>query len=450
MKKVLIGLLVVVMVLSLTACSQELADLMGKMSNNVYGIPADTSAADEATAAVDNSTSITKDEETGAVTATVRLTAAASITSSISDIKNSPKKTEALKTQLAETVASTEEEGAAVKTAISAAATAAAASIETAASSNAVVAELYNALTNVEASLSENPTKAELATVAILSEVASTVAEVATASEAPTEEQLNAYLEQGLAAYDTLVVVSEVANIDVIGDIDVASLLSGLSKDVSRAEDDAFDYSIFKGTVENILKMITTDKKFDSKKYNLFMLQASAIKKSMDLAVTKFVKEDPDDIVDPKNVSGIEMGLTIDDLGLYLVTSIFVEARNLGGAAWDAFAKAYVDTNYDALASFGKAAEFVDIDETIFYNAMKEIDKNVDGSLTATTKDTILEELGNDMKSALANKTDSRFTADVFNILRTGAVILVDAEYTGLLKLASKDGNISGLLSLIK
>ncbi len=451
MRKVLIGILVVVMVLSLTSCSQELAKLMGNMSNNVYGIAADTSAADEATATVDNSTSITKNEETGEITATVNLKAAADITSSISEIKSSPTKTEALKSQLSEPVASTKEEGAAVKTAITTAITEAAASIETAAQSNTVVAELYTALTNVEASLSENPTKAELATVAILSEVASTVAEVATAEQAPTEEQLNAYLEQGLAAYDTLVVVSEVANIDVIGDIDVASLLSGLSKDVSRAEDDAFDYSIFKGTVEKILKMITTDKKFDPKKYNLFMLQASAIKKSMDLAVTKFVAENPDDILKKE----INMGLTIDDLGLYLVSSIFVEARTLGGKAWDTFAQAYVDANYDAIVSFGKDAEFKDVEGFVFLTAMATIDSKIDGSLSEAsnpdrTKDSILAELGNDMKYALANQTEFQFTADVFNILRTAAVILVDAEYTGLLELGDGNGTITGLLSMIK
>ena len=446
MKKVLIGLLVVVMVLSLTSCSQELADLMGKMSNNVWGIEADTSAADEATANVDNA--VEKDED-GNVT--VSLSTAAAITTSISEIKDSPAKTEALKSQLSETVASTPEEGAAVKTAITTAITEAAASIETAAQSNTVVAELYTALTNVEASLSENPTKAELATVAILSEVASTVAEVATASEAPSEAQLNAYLEQGLAAYDTLVVVSEVANIDVIGDIDVASLLSGLSKDVSRAEDDGFDYSIFKGSMAKILNMVTTDKKFDTKKYNSFMLQATAIKKSMDLAVTKFVAENPDDILK----KGIDIGFTIDDLGLYLVSSIFVEARTLGGAAWDTFAQAYVDANYDAIVSFGKDAEFKDVEGFVFLTAMATIDSKIDGSLSEAsnpdrTKDSILAELGNDMKYALANQTKFQFTADVFNILRTAAVILVDAEYTGLLKMNGGDGTITGLLSLIK
>ena len=441
MKKVLIGLLVVVMVLSLTACSQELANLMGKMSNNVYGIPADTSAADAAAANVDNA--VEKDED-GNVT--VSLSTAAAITTSISEIKDSPAKTEALKSQLSETVASTPEEGAAVKDAIVAAAADAATALADAVGDNEIVAEIQNTLNNIASSISDNPTKAELATVAVLSEVATTAANVAkSGAENLSEEEVNALVNQGLAAYDTLVIVTEVANIDVLGDLDIASLLSSVSKDVSRADDNQFNTSLFKPLVAKILGMVTKDGKFNEAKYKSFIFQAKAIKAAMDTIALAYSEADPNLILDKK----IDCGLTVDDLGLYLVSSILVEADKLGGDAWRTFAEEYVNANYDALASLGDV-EFKDTSDENFYAAMLVIDTNVDGSLTSVTKETILEELGNDMKYAIANQTQSVFTADIFNILRTAAVIIVDAEYKGILSLGDGDGTITGLLNMIK
>lgn len=441
MKKVLIGLLVVVMVLSLTACSQELANLMGKMSNNVYGIPADTSAADAAAANVDNA--VEKDED-GNVT--VSLSTAAAITTSISEIKDSPAKTEALKSQLSETVASTPEEGAAVKDAIVAAAADAATALADAVGDNEIVAEIQNTLNNIASSISDNPTKAELATVAVLSEVATTAANVAkSGAENLSEEDVNALVNQGLAAYDTLVIVTEVANIDVLGDLDIASLLSSVSKDVSRADDNQFNTSLFKPLVAKVLGMVTTNEELDVAKYKSFILQSKAIKAAMDTIALAYSEADPNLILDKK----IDCGLTIDSLGLYIVTSLFVEADKLGGEAWCTFAEEYVNANYDALASLGDV-EFKDTSDEKFYAAMVAIDTNVDGSLSSVTKETILEELGNDMKYAIANQTQSVFTADIFNILRTAAVIIVDAEYKGILSLGDGDGTITGLLNMIK
>ncbi|MBR2281853.1 MAG: hypothetical protein IJ863_04435 [Spirochaetales bacterium] len=440
MKKVLIGLLVVVMVMSLTSCSQELANLMGKMSNNVFGIPADTSAADAATATVDSS--VTKDEG-GNVT--VDLSAAAAITSSISEIKDSPKKTEAFKSQLSETVVpadATPEEQQAVKDAIVSAATEAATALADAVGDSEIVAEIQNVLNGISASLSDNPTKAELATVAVIAEIATTAADVVkSGTDSLTEEDVNALVEKGLSAYDTLVVVTEISGIDVLGDVDISSLLSSISKDVSR-DDSKFDIGVFKTSVSKLLKLVTTDKQFSATKYKALIFQAKAVKASLDSIAMFYVEQDPDAIL----AKQIECGLTVDDLGLYLVSSILVEADKLGGDSWTGFLAAFINENYDALESLG-AVEFKDIDEGIFYNAMSAIDTNIDGSLSGTDKESILKELGEDMKNAIANKTSFQFTADALNILRTGAVILVDAEYTGLLEMGNGDGTITGLLS---
>lgn len=471
MKKVLIGLLVVVMVLSLTACSQELADLMGKMSNNVYGIPADTSAADEATANVDNA--VEKDED-GKVTVT--LSTAAAITSSISEIKSSPAKTEALKSQLSETVASTPEEGADVKDAIVAAASDAAKALADAVGDNEIVAEIQNTLNNIASSISDNPTKAELATVAVLSEVATTAANVAkSGAENLSEEDVNALVNQGLAAYDTLVIVTEVANIDVLGDLDIASLLSSVSKDVSRDDDNQFNLGMFKTSISKILGMVTKDGKFNDEKYKSFIFQAKAIKASMDTIAMAFSETDPNAILDKK----IDCGLTIDSFGLYLVCSIFVEVDKLGvlpsgdystyisngilteelttANHWQNFAADYVNTNYEALSNLGGDTKPADPNDQLFMLFALALDTNIDGNpefvaslLDPKASEIIATELKTDMKTAIGTPTQSVFTADIFNILRTAAVIIVDAEYKGILSLGDGDGTITGLLNMIK
>ena len=99
MKKILLGLLVIAMVLALTACSQEtyskLAENMGKMGNNVYGISANMTDVNNATETVSASVSVQKDES-GAITgATIDFSAAAKITESVASIKDSEQKTEA-------------------------------------------------------------------------------------------------------------------------------------------------------------------------------------------------------------------------------------------------------------------------------------------------------------------------------------------------------------------
>lgn len=440
MKKVLIGLLVVVMVLSLTACSQELADLMGKMSNNVYGIPADTSAADAAAAKVDSAVTT---KENGDIE--ISLSTAAEITSSISTIKDSPEKTKAFKDQISEPVAKTEEEAAKVKEALVAEATKVADSLAEAAESNEIVAEIKAALDDLASSISDNPTKAELATVAIISEIANTVSEFDKESaESLTEEEINDLIDQGMGAYETLTLVTEVSNINLVKDLNLMAIVSSISKDVSRA-DDGFDVKVFKTTVAKILGLITKDKSFDSGMYKSFIFQAKAIKASIDAVAKIYTEEDPNAIL----AKSINCGLTVDDLLLYLVSSLFVEADKLGGEAWRTFAEEYVNANYDALASLGDV-EFKDTSVEKFYAAMLAIDTNVDGTLTSGTKETILEELGNDMKYAIANQTQSVFTADIFNILRTAAVIIVDAEYKGILSLGDGDGTITGLLNMIK
>ncbi len=497
MKKALICLLVVGMVIGLASCSQELTNLMGSMSTNIYGIEADTRDAAAATESVNNSTTISTNEQTGEVEVTINLEAAASITSSISTIKKSSAKSEALKTQLSETVASNEVEAVAVKAAITAAATEVATSLAPKAAENSLVAELQSVLENVSNSISDNPTKAELATVAILSQIATTVNNVASA-ETITEEQKDAYLEQGLAAYDTLVVVSDVAKLDVIGNIDVASLLRDYTRGVSRSEDDIPDdvkdkiVAVAQQTFSKLLTMLTTDKKFDVKKYNSFILQATAIKASIELSASKFTAENIDSILLNK---GIDLGLTIDDLCLYLVCSLFVEVDKFGvlptyqygttneinystykdktselltdelisANHWQNFFGEYLTRNYDSFSDIANLSlkDLASYDSNLFKLLGLALDMNIDGELAswgqigaedadAKIRDEIANDLGDVLKDIIKGDVNSLISNDVLAILKASAVLLVDCDYTGLMKLGGGDGSFSGLIERIK
>lgn len=468
MKKVLIGLLVVVMVLSLTACSQELADLMGKMSNNVYGIPADTSAADEAASKVSNSTSVEKDED-GNYVATVDFEAAASITSSISTIKDSPAKTESLLTQLSSPVVAddaTDEEKAAVVTALSN-------QIDTILGDiskiegveESLVNEVTSALNDVKSSISDNPTKAELVTVAVLSEMATTVAQAKDADEA--------LIAKGLEAYDTLKVISEVSSINVFGDLDINSLIGSLSKDISRddEEENKFNPAILSKTVNKILGMLCTDEKFDSAKYKSFIFQASAIKSSVDLLTQGYFGNVNYLTSDLTKLNAKGFTLTVDDLVLYIVCSIFSELDKLGTTVESESNPVYltpvvlgqlIDLNYGVLSNLAGSDLKHDFvlpeDPSTILTTLGLIDSNIDGkgiseeSMVGESAGdiigNIMKEIGDDAKAVIANPVNTMFCKDAPVMIRTIAAMFVESDWTSVLKtIGAKNGTIQELLA---
>ncbi|MBQ7644221.1 MAG: hypothetical protein IJS84_04265, partial [Spirochaetales bacterium] len=251
MKKILLGLLVIAMVLALTACSQETyakwAENMGKMGNNVYGIEANMAEVNNATETVSNSVSVSVDNE-GNATAEINFSDAAKITESVAKVKDSEQKAEALKSELTKPVVDTssmteeeaEKQQKAVKTAIQNQATELSTQVEAkiaeavAAGATEEQVELLqtvkDTLDSVKESISDTPTMAELATVAVLSEMANTVQEVATAAtteggadkyvteEGLTEEGL-AIADSALSSLDTLKMTSEVAGMDLLGGV---------------------------------------------------------------------------------------------------------------------------------------------------------------------------------------------------------------------------------------
>ena len=449
MKKILLGLLVIAMVLALTACSQETyakwAENMGKMGNNVYGIEANMAEVNNATETVSNSVSVSVDNE-GNATAEINFSDAAKITESVAKVKDSEQKAEALKGELTKPVVDTssltEEEAAkqqeAVKTAIQNQATELSTQVEAkiaeavAAGATEEQVELLqtvkDTLDSVKESISDTPTMAELATVAVLSEMANTVQEVATAAtteggadkyvteEGLTEEGL-AIADSALSSLDTLKMTSEVAGMDILGGVDIMTLINSLNGGSKAVSPEVLPYlAAFKDPIATLTKLVAKDGKFDEAMYNAVIAQSKAVKMTYDLLSSLYVN--PKTIADCDAVltAKTKHGLIVDDLLRYFVAMTFVTVDKAGGKA---ALKEFVDASYNAL---------MDIEA----NAEELANAPVDG----------FGDMWNSLLTSL--KTQDAYS---LRCIATLAILINDTGYTDLLYLGDGDGTISNYLA---
>lgn len=457
MKKFLLGLLVVAMVIGLTACSPEvsskLGNAMGKMGNNIYGIKANMVQVEKATETVDNS--VTKDES-GNVTA-VDLTTAAQVMNSISSIKGSDQKREALKASLSQPVSTGDQ--AAVQVAI---ANSANAQKEALASSTDAdeYAQLKTALTNalaaVETSLTESPTKAELATVAVLSEMADAIM-----TEGITEAQL---AQKGQDALDTLKVISDFGGISLINDEILDSLIS--TRSISRDDEEQSNImaEMYSDTVAAVIEMLVDDNKaFSEANYRSFILQAKAMKAAYDMISAAYITDPTDlDQFDAVLTAKIDHGLSTEDLVKYIVCWVFTEIDVIE-QTFNAVVPNLVTTvlnpiitnNYEFLTDL-KTATATGAEFNSDGISDELIAQLVDSASTFLGDDSNdggdFDKLLDDLQDAFAN-TGSTLSQDFFRLLGTSVVIIVDASWDdSLFALASmatgdKIENVSGLVT---
>ena len=445
MKKILLGRLVIARALALTACSQEtyskLAENMGKLSENVYNIEANSHNVNEATATISGSVSINEDG-----TAKIEFSEAAKITESIAVIKDSKTNTAKLKEELAKPVAS-EENKAAVQTALQNQADTLAKQFEdlieaqaTAAEEDKLTEEQVELITTVQEALSsitisDNPTMAELTTVAVLSEMAATVQTVATSDtstyvgdEGLTEAGM-AVADSALASLDTLKMTSEVAGMDLLGDVDIMTLISSMTGGSKAINAEVLKYLAgFKAPIATIAKLVTNPetKQFDPAKYNSLVAQAKAIKMSYDLLSALYVKPatiaDVDEMI-AKTTTGHD--LIIDDLIRYIVALTFVSIDKVGGD--------------QALAEF--------VNTPGIYEALMDIEHNADALTSAETPDGFAS-IWNSLLASFMTQ-EGALTPYALRSLSTLSILLIDTGYKNLLYLGGNEGTISGYLSMI-
>ena len=452
MKKILLGLLIVALVLGLTACSpesyKEWAEKMGGMKDNVYNIEANMAEVDKATATVSNSVSVQVDDE-GNATATIKFEDAAKIMDSVAKVKGSDQKEEKLKEDLkkpvVDTSSMTEEQAAAQNAAVQLAlqektqdlATAVEQQKEDAVAAGAteeqiaILDTVLDTIASVQANISAEPTMAELATVAVLTEMANTVQEVAVAdtstyysSESGLTKQGQEVAETALSSLDTLKMTSEVAGMDLLGDVDIMTMLNSItgggSKGLSLSSEEQELLNGFSVPVRTLVSLFTENGQFSEPRYNSFIAQSKAVMLTYDLLSAVYAKPTTIGECDALFTTvKTKHGLTVDDLLRYVIAMTFVTVDREGGKE---ALRDFINTEgiYDALMDIGTKYE-------VLANAEVDGFGDVWASLEKTLKP---DESGN-------------YDSYALRCISTLAILLVDSGYSGYLKLGNESGTIS-------
>ena len=434
--KVLIGVLTVLLVIGMVSCSMDeyakLGEAMGKMGNNVYGIEPNMQKVNETTKQFDDK--VTRNE---AGDVEVELVKPAGLISSVAEIKNSPKKIEELKEQLDEPLAkdgvSGEEIQQSLRSTMENIIRDTKVEDDVLALADDKVKSAYdsvtNALNDIKGSISENPTKADLAAVSIVNDLANTVKNIA---ENPDQynkadgeldtEKIIEDANKALQALDALKVTSTAADLDILKDFNLASLFSSsgsgskaLSDDSSSPKDEDAMRKFMFSAIDSFTKMVSVDGKFDEVKYNRFIFQMRAIRTAYEttawLVTPSLAKgEDQfavvDAIIDGKNIMGLD-SFSANDLVLYAASVVFTECNKLpvkdgSELSFKNAVKAYMEKDASVLEDEDLAKRFEDFEK--FFNDVdlnkKDYVKHLEHSaVTAVnTAAVILVDSGFDLK----------------------------------------------------
>lgn len=399
--KVLIGVLTVLLVIGMVSCSMDeyakLGEAMGKMGNNVYGIEPNMQKVNETTKQFDDK--VTRNE---AGDVEVELVKPADLISSVAEIKNSTKKTEELKKQLDEPLAkdgvSGEEIQQSLKKKVDGIISEATKNVDEEALKNAdeklqsAYQSVKQALDDIKESITDNPTKADLATVSIINDLATTVSDIASNpddymkdGELDTEKIIED-ANKALQALDALKVTSTAADLDILKDFNLASLFSSsgsgskaLSDDSSSPKDEDAMRKFMFSAIDSFTKMVSVDGKFDEVKYNRFIFQMRAIRTAYEttawLVTPSLAKgEDQftvvDAIIDGKNIIGLD-SFSANDLVLYAASVVFTECNKLpvkdgSELSFKNAVKAYMEKDAGVLEDEDLAKRFEDFEK--FFN----------------------------------------------------------------------------------
>lgn len=315
-KKIIIGLLVVALVLGLTACSQDFSARMGermnKMGNNIYGIKANMTEVNKASGAVDSSV----DSE-----GNVDINKAADIIKMLDGIKKSEQKTEALRESLQESAGTTDAKLAASIEGTKSALESKIATLEDG-NQKTVANVILSALESVGTSVSADPTKAEVATVAILNEMAKTVTDL-------DDDSIENIAAKGQEALDAFLVVSGIGSADLLESLQLQTFLGGSG---GKAAGDTDDGNIFQHLVAVLVRFVCIDGKFNQTSYNSFIMQAKILRAAYEMISLKYIRNATslDDYDALLNVN-FSHGLDAEDLAKYLVSWLFIELDNIIG-----------------------------------------------------------------------------------------------------------------------
>ena len=347
MKKVLPIVLIVALAFCLTSCNPEaLGSFMGKMGQNVFGLKANMKDVNNATQKVDGAVT-----DNGDGTVSIDLEKAAGVIDDIGKIKASSGKKEEFQKQLAEPVS--EENGEAVQVALQSAIQDKIDIIDSLPEPSDPVAKdivdkVKAALEEAKAGISDNPSKADLVAVAVISDMAGLAKDIAD-DPSILEDDPVSVVDKGLAALDTLKIVSEFAGLSLVDGIDFSALLDELDKEIviSRdEEDDAIKYvAMAAKNVRALIGLFTKNGVVNDIMYSSVLAQAKAARHSFELMAAPYIPKDKSALsnLDPiLSNKAITANLTTDDFILYFECLMLTEFDK------DDF-KTFVNTYYENL-----------------------------------------------------------------------------------------------------
>lgn len=356
MRKILLGLFVVVMIIGLTACSQDLSSKMGanmkKMGNNIYGIRANMADVNKASGAVDSS--VDSDGN-------VNINKAADIMKLLDGIKQSQQKTDALRESLQASAGTTAAKLAASVTETKAALEAKIATLEDG-NQKTVANAIQSALESVESGVSPDPTKAEVATVAILNEMAKVITNL-------DNDSIENIADQGQEALDALLIVSGLGSMDLLDKLTLQNILGSVGSKAAGDDDEQF----FQHMVTSLVKFVCTDGKFSQLRYNSFIFQAKILRSAYEMISLKYIRNatsvnDYDAILK----TSFSHGLDVEDLVKYIISWNFIELDNIIGndIIGETLGAMISPTNYDKLTNLSDPSK--DFDDEAMQEALKK------------------------------------------------------------------------------
>lgn len=486
MRKIAFLFIIVVLLLGITACSQEfysgLGSGMGAMSHNIYGIKPDVRKAEASAAYV--SGAIVRDKD-GNIT--IDLDKAASIIDTMDNIKKSPQRAAALRDLLDQDVST--EDADAVREAIINQASDLISALEGYAVDEAMadvrwsimraVQDIHDSLETIDTE-ARVPQMEDIALTAILNKMASSIMK-----ENVDPEEVS---DIGRKCVDTIKVIADIATLDILADVDFTSLVEN-TRDISRAEDSVVNpvvANILGKTVSKMVDLISTNKKFDELKYNTFIMESKALKAAYEMTYVKYMPVD-------KTIGGvvtmlfedpgkIDRGLTIEDFFIYLMLSLNIGFEDYTNGIWGSVVASYVHfgNNYEILSDLEHATEapsslgdsvtdildgiqsylqqhgegeHYDIPEVDFDVLMEEIEAKKEADPEYTAEDELddivhaftgrddygfsdmMESIGDLITATEEGISDlaKQFSDGFTNVITTSLVMLTDAEYQVLL-----------------
>ncbi len=485
MRKIAFLFIIVVLLLGITACSQEfysgLGSGMGAMSHNIYGIKPDVRKAEASAAYVAGA--IVRDKD-GNIT--IDLNHAAKIIDTMADIRKSHQRAAALRDLLDQDVPT--EDADAVREAIINQASDLISALEGYAVDEAMadvrwsivraVQDIHDSLETIDTE-ARVPQMEDIALTAILNKMASSIMK-----ENVNPDEVS---DIGRKCVDTIKVIADIATLDILADVDFTSLVEN-TRDISRAEDGVVNpvvASILGKTVSKMVDLISTDKKFDELKYNTFIMESKALKAAYEMTYVKYMPVD-------KTIGGVVMmlfedpgkidrGLTIEDFFIYLMLSLHICFEDYTNGIWGSVVASYVHfgNNYEILSDLEHATEapsslgdsvtdildgihsylqqhgeHYDIPEDFDFDVlMEELEAKKEADPEYTSEDELddivhaltgrddygfsdmMESIGNLITATEEGISDlaKQFTAGFTNVVTTSLLILTDAEYQVLL-----------------